>query len=72
MHMSDADGATNGAALALLDERVEALEGRTSELGSLRRDLDRTYRVVLEIQAEMRNNQRLLMDKLDKLEGRRD
>lgn len=56
----------NGADPPGIVERVEGIEGRLPELDALRRDLNRTYRVILEIQAEMRNNHRTMMDKLDK------
>lgn len=57
---------SNGADPPGIHERVEQIEGRLPELAQLRRDLDRTYRVILEVQAEMRNNHRALMDKLAK------
>jgi len=57
----------NGADPPGIHERVEEIENRMPELAALRRDLDRTYRVVLELQVEIRNNHRTVLDKLEKL-----
>jgi hypothetical protein len=58
---------SNGHTPPGIHERIEALEEKARDISGLRRDLERTFRVVLEIQVEMRNNHRAMMDKLEKL-----
>ena len=67
----DAASPPNGNEPPSIIERVESLETRVLDAernsSSLRKDLERTYRVILEIQVEMRNQHRAVMDRLEKL-----
>ncbi len=72
----DGNGHENGNGLSVpsLETRVELLEdGKAdrSEVAALRRDMERTWRVLLEVQVEARNHFRQLMDKFEVVERKK-
>lgn len=67
---SEAVTPTNGHSLPTTEDRLLSLEhykADRAEVSQLRRDLERTFRVILELQVESRNQHRAVVDKLDAL-----